>query len=99
MFNMYYEWDEEKNILNKIVHNGVSFEEAQTVWGDPLTQEYNDPDHSNELETRYIAIGYSRKSRVLLVVFTERNENLIRIISARKATKKEEQKFLSSNGL
>ena len=85
---MKYDWDEEKNIANRKNHGGVSFEEAQTVWADPLLVEFYDEEHSDK-EERFIAIGHSQKNRVLMVVYCEREGDIIRIISARKATKKE----------
>ena len=88
MDSMNYEWDENKNISNKKDHDGVSFEEAQTVWADPLLKELYDTDHS-ATEERFIAIGHSARSRILMVVFCERSAGTIRIISARKATSKE----------
>jgi uncharacterized protein len=83
-------WDEEKNTENKRKH-GVSFEEAATIFlGIPLSVFY-DPDHSGE-EDRYIAVGVSRKNRMLLVVHCENDSGTeIRIISARKATKREQR--------
>ncbi len=64
-------------------------EEAQTIWADTLSTEYYDPEHSAN-EDRFIRIGHSSASNLLLVVFCEKeNETSIRIISARKATSKE----------
>jgi len=85
---MKYEWDENKNTSNKKDHDGVSFEEAQTIWADPMLKEFYDEDHSID-EDRFIAIGHSAKSRILMVVFCERSTDTIRIISAKKATSKE----------
>jgi uncharacterized DUF497 family protein len=83
-----FEWDNDKNKSNHGKHN-VWFEEAQTVWADEYAIEFYDPDHS-ETEDRFLRVGHSSKNRVLLVVFCERDEDdTIRIISARKATKKE----------
>jgi len=62
---MELEWDEEKNAVNVQKH-GVSFEEAATVFGDPLSDTYDDPDHSAE-ENRFITIGNSEKGRLLFV--------------------------------
>ena len=85
---MRFTWDESKNTANFREH-GVWFEEAQTVWTDPLAAEFFDPEHSAE-EERFIRVGYSRKERLLLVVFCEREDgSTVRIISARKATAKE----------
>ena len=85
---MQFVWDEVKNKSNFKKHH-VWFEEAQTVWANPGSLEFFDDDHSDH-EDRYIRIGFSTKSRVLMVIFCERgSENIIRIISARKATSKE----------
>ena len=85
---MHFLWDERKNEVNFKRH-GIWFEEAQTVWADELAVEYYDPDHSEE-EDRFIRVGHSSSARLLLVVYCERTEGeVIRIISARKATAKE----------
>jgi uncharacterized DUF497 family protein len=81
-------WDETKNKTNHQKH-GVWFEEAQTVWADPSAVEFFDPEHSKD-EDRFIRIGYSTRSRLLLVVFCELDDaEQVRIVSARKATTKE----------
>ncbi len=80
------EWDSKKAESN-IKKHGVSFEEASTIFGDPLSLTIDDPLHSTN-EARMVQIGISHKNRLLVVVYTERLDN-IRIISARKATKKE----------
>jgi uncharacterized protein len=86
--NMKFEWDENKNRPNYKKH-GVWFEEAQTLWADAESVEFFDPEHSSN-EDRFIRIGHSTRSRLLLVVFCERAEgSIIRIISARKATPRE----------
>jgi len=69
----------------------VTFEEAKTVFNDSFAITINDPDHSDE-EKRYIDIGFSSKGRVVVVWYTERNEN-IRIIGGRKATKVERKYY------
>ncbi|MEK8016553.1 MAG: BrnT family toxin [Candidatus Parabeggiatoa sp.] len=83
-----FEWDENKALSNLKKHR-VSFEEAKTVFNDPLLLTYRDDDHS-EQEERAISIGLSTRHRLLLVVHTEQildNETMrIRIISSRKAT-------------
>lgn len=85
---MKFEWDEEKNLSNFRKH-GIWFEEAQTVWGDESSSEFLDPDHG-ESEPRFIRVGYSSAHRLLLVVFCERMDgDIIRLISARRATKSE----------
>jgi hypothetical protein len=83
---MEFEWDKRKAESNLSKHD-ISFLEAQTVFDDPLYVDFYDPDHSED-EHRYIIIGQSSKSRVLLVSYTERG-NKIRIISARPVTKQE----------
>jgi uncharacterized DUF497 family protein len=83
---MEFEWDQEKAQSNLVKH-GVSFEEAQTVFDDPLYVDFYDPDHS-ENENRYIIIGTSSVGNILLVFYTERGD-IIRIISARQVTKQE----------
>ena len=89
---MHFEWDENKNISNRTKHQ-IWFEEAQTVWADEFAVEFFDPEHSNK-EERFIRIGISTSSRVLLVVFCERADgDIIRIISARKATKSERKDY------
>ena len=80
---MDYEWDAEKAARNLQKH-GVSFDEAGSVFGDPLYIDFYDPDHSDE-EQRYIVIGLSNAGRLLLVSYTER-ETVIRLISAREVT-------------
>jgi len=83
------EWDERKNVLNQKQHR-VSFEEAATVFVDPLEIMIDDPDHSSS-EYRFISIGESFKRR-LLVSYVERG-NQIRIINARKPTRRERRNY------
>jgi uncharacterized protein len=78
-----FEWDTNKARKNSRKHK-VSFEEAKTVFNDPFTVTYSDPEHSNS-EERYITIGVSAIARLLLVVHTGREEETIRIINCRKA--------------
>ena len=93
MNSITFSWDDRKNNANQKKH-GVSFEEAQTVFFDENAIEYDDPDHSEE-EDRYLMLGFSYRFRVLVVYHSLRNNGKeIRIISARKATKKE-HKFCS----
>ncbi len=89
-----FEWDTDKAEKNLRKHN-VSFEEAASVFDDPLFIAFLDEEHSRD-EERYITIGLSNMNRLLLVAHTERNDR-IRIISARKATKNEE-KFYQEAG-
>lgn len=89
---MTFEWHEGKNFSNARKH-GVWFEEAQTVWADSGAVEFHDPEHSED-EDRFIRIGYSSASRILLVVFCEKEQGLvIRIIGARKATPRERKQY------
>lgn len=83
-----FSWDDEKHRQNQFKH-GISFEEAESVWFDPLAVEYFDHLHSIG-EDRMIRIGNSFKNRILLVAFKEESEHeTIRLISARKATSAE----------
>jgi len=86
-----FEWDANKAKANLRKHR-ISFEEARTLFSDPLMITFPDKYHS-EKEERNISIGYSSRGRVLLVVHTERKENdetvIIRLISCRKATASE----------
>jgi uncharacterized DUF497 family protein len=83
---MRFEWDENKAAQNFAKH-GVSFEEAMTVFGDPISDTFNDPDHSTD-ELRFIIIGISERGRILIVAHTDK-EHAIRIISAREPTRRE----------
>jgi len=87
---MSFEWDEEKARANLEKHD-VSFEEAQTVFDDPLYVDFHDPEHSYE-EHRYIILGESRQGRLLLVSYTERG-GVIRLISSREATPAERRDY------
>lgn len=87
-----FEWDKKKAKMNVTKHN-VSFKEASTVFKDTLSLTIEDPIHSDE-EERYIIIGESFKHRLLVVVHTVRNDR-IRILSARKAAKKERRYYES----
>ena len=83
-----FEWDPRKAKLNVAKHR-VSFEEAETCFGDPLAETIEDEVHSLN-EERLITIGLSAKGRLLVVCHTYRDE-VIRIISARQATKSERE--------
>lgn len=87
---MGYEWDDDKAKLNAEKH-GVSFEDAATVFGDPLYVEFYDPDHSTD-ENRYLIVGRSTEGRLLIVSYTER-ENSVRLISARELTPAERRAY------
>lgn len=84
---MRFDWDERKAAANVAKH-GVSFNEAATVLGDTLSWTYPDPKHSRS-ERRWITVGLSDAGRVLVVSQTDQNDEVIRIISARRATSKE----------
>jgi hypothetical protein len=86
---MRFEWDPDKAARNQDKH-GVSFEEAVTVFYDPLASTFDDMDHSLE-EERFVTIGCSSRERLLVVVHTER-ESALRIITARHATAHERRK-------
>lgn len=93
MATINFEWDEHKNSINKAKHK-ISFEEAQTVFYDEKALLIDDPDHS-DTEDRFIIIGFSALANLLVVCHCYREpDEIIRIISARKATKNEE-KFYS----
>jgi hypothetical protein len=88
-----FEWDRQKGAANRRKH-GVSFEEAVTVFQDPLARIHADPDHSAS-ERRQIIIGHSQRSRMLLVAFTDR-KGKIRVISARQVTRRERRAYEES---
>ena len=85
-----FTWSERKAALNMRKHR-VSFEEATTVFLDPLARIYEDPDHS-VTENRFLLVGYSLVGRLLLVVHVEKGDT-IRIISARRATARERKDY------
>ncbi|KGF71399.1 hypothetical protein DO97_20735 [Neosynechococcus sphagnicola sy1] len=87
---MEFEWDQSKAASNLKKH-GVSFEEAKTVFDNPLAVIFDDETHSIG-EQREIIIGHSRQNRLLLIAFTGRSSN-IRIISARLATRQEREDY------
>jgi uncharacterized DUF497 family protein len=92
MREMRFEWDETKNHLN-IKKHGISFEEAQTVFLDDDAIRFYDPDHSED-EDRFIMLGISFKLRALIVCHCYReSDRVIRIISARKATRTETKQY------
>jgi uncharacterized protein len=84
------EWDPRKAAINGAKHT-VTFEEAVTVFGDPLGRITDDPRHS-QMEERYVLLGRSDRQRLLVVMFTERSQ-AIRLISARKATRRERREY------
>jgi uncharacterized DUF497 family protein len=83
---VHFEWDPEKAAANVQKH-GVSFQEAATVFGDPLSTTFSDPDHPAD-EERYLTIGMSENQRLLVIGHTEDNDT-VRIISARPTTPRE----------
>jgi uncharacterized DUF497 family protein len=87
-----FEWDPEKAAANLAKH-GASFEEATSVFGDPLATTISDPDHSVG-EERFLTTGVSIEQRVLIVWHTQR-EDVIRIIGAREATPRERRVYES----
>ena len=86
-----FEWDEQKAKSNWIKH-GVSFDEATTVFDDLLARIFDDELHSTD-ESREVIIGHSINTRLLVVCFTERPDERIRIISARLHTPKERKAY------
>ncbi|MCX6542824.1 MAG: BrnT family toxin [Acidobacteria bacterium] len=89
---MKFEWDPKKAAANLASH-GVSFEDASTVFGDPLAGTISDPLHS-VAEARFITVGHSASGALLVVVHAERGER-VRIISARSATPSERKRYAS----
>ena len=87
---MFFEWDPGKARINLAKHR-VSFEEAATVFGDRLSITIPDPLHSIK-EHRFVTMGCSAQNKILVVVHSERREN-IRIISARRATRSERKQY------
>ena len=83
---MQFEWNSDKANTNLKKH-GISFNEASTVFNDPLSITFPDPDHSDG-EERYVIIGLSSASRILIVTHTDRADR-VRIVSAREATRNE----------
>jgi uncharacterized DUF497 family protein len=86
---MRFEWDRKKAASNLTKH-GMSFDEAVTVFFDPLSATFDDPDHSLG-ERRLFTIGYSYQDRLIVVCHTERKGS-VRLISARRATKREKNR-------
>ena len=89
-----FEWDPAKAKTNLSKH-GVSFEEAATVFGDILSLTIPDPAHS-QVEDRSITVGQSHSGKLLVVVHTERGDN-IRIVSARRASRRERKQYEEVN--
>ncbi len=92
MNGLAFSWDDRKERENRRKH-GVSFDEAMTVFVDEKARLKHDPDHSGR-EDRFILLGFSLKLRLLVVVHAYRqDENEIRLISARKATRNERKQY------
>lgn len=92
MANISFEWDKDKNSSN-IKKHGISFEEGQTVFVDENALFLHDPDHSHE-EDRFILLGLSSNLRILVVCHCyKKTDEVIRIISARKATRSEQKQY------
>ena len=85
--NLTFEWDPRKDRTNLEKHR-ISFTEAITIFDDPLARIFVDEDHSAD-EGREIIVGHSHAKRLLLVCFTEPDQGRVRIISARRATRRE----------
>ncbi len=92
---MKFEWDEDKNLENIRNHDRISFEKAVKAFDDDLAIPFEDPEHSNENETRYALIGMCEIGLVF-ISFTFRGENC-RIISARKASRKMEKMYADND--
>jgi len=88
---MEFEWGKAKAATNFKKH-GVTFDEASTVFADPLARIFDDDEHSTE-ERREIIVGHSILGRLLLVYFTERETDMVRIFSARETTGRERQDY------
>ena len=88
---MEFEWDSAKEKSNLRKHQ-VGFSEAKTVFGDPLALTVQDPTHSFD-ENRFLSMGRSEADRLIVVSYTERHGDMIRIISARLASRKERRKY------
>ncbi|WP_295621048.1 BrnT family toxin [Chamaesiphon sp. GL140_3_metabinner_50] len=87
---MRFDWDKNK-AANNLLKHGVSFDEAKTVFDDPLYVDFYDPAHSDD-EDRYLIVGESKQRRLLIASYTERG-NLIRLISAREVTRTEREVY------
>ena len=94
MITLYsFEWDENKNRINLEKH-GITFEEASTVFFDDRAILFDDPEHSID-EDRFLLLGMSETAKVCIVCHCYReSDTVIRIISARKATRKEEERYV-----
>jgi uncharacterized protein len=91
MNNLAFEWDSKKSTANENKH-GISFEEAKSAFTDQFARLISDPDHSDQ-EDRFILLGTSIHSRLLVICHCVRTNDTIRIISARKADKQERKLY------
>ncbi len=90
----FFDWDENKNATNIIKH-GISFEEASSVFLDERALMFDDPEHSEDGEDRFLLLGMSEEANLCLVCHCYReSDSVIRLISARKATKKEGERYV-----
>lgn len=97
METLNFEWDENKNQINQRKH-GIDFEEAKTVFQDDNAILFDDPEHSAK-EERFLIIGISKHEKLCIVSHCYRSaDNIIRIISARKATKNETKTYNNYTG-
>ena len=87
MNELEFEWDQQKSDQNRKMH-GISFEEAKSIFLDPFARLIADPDHSGD-EDRFVLLGMSERLRILVVCHCYRDGEVIRIVSARKAIRKE----------
>ncbi len=90
----FFEWDAQKAELN-VERHGVTFEEAASVFGDERGRVFPDPDHSSD-ELRFLLVGMSGRKRLLIVVSAERGER-VRLISARRVTRRERKVYEEEN--
>jgi uncharacterized DUF497 family protein len=93
--NLSFTWDDAKAELNLKKH-GVRFSDCVTVWLDDQSLEIEDPDHSAH-EQRWIRMGYSLNAQLLVIVFCEPHQDEIRLISARKAQRREREHYHEKN--
>jgi len=88
-----FEWDRRKSVLN-IKKHGVSFEDAATAFGDPLSVTIHDPKHSDD-EDRFLLLGETKDKKFVVVAHTDRKDT-IRLINARPATRQEREDYEKS---
>ena len=96
MNDIRFEWDENKNRIN-ITKHGLSFNEAKTVFYDTNAILFDDPDHSED-EDRFLIIGFTKSEKLCIVSHCYRQDDVIRLISARKATTSEASYYEEYNG-